>query len=121
MLVLTIMMVMMVNMMMMGKDTSDTIALAVNHLSIGKSGDCSLSPERDILSSFQNLFYFPKNLASCCKLQHSDLAGISVPEEGDEDVKEAELPVHWVAEFGRVVDQDICLDVRFVRNWMILI
>ena len=36
MMAMTVNMVMMGNMMMSGKDTSDTIALAVNHLSIGK-------------------------------------------------------------------------------------
>ena len=58
MMMMMVNMVMMMNMMMMVKDTSDTIALAENHLSIGKSGDCSLSPEREILSSFQNLLFF---------------------------------------------------------------
>ena len=46
------------------------------------------------------------SLTSSCQLEDGDLARVRVAEEGDEDVEQAELPVHRVPELGRVVEYD---------------
>ena len=67
------------------------------------------------------------HLASRCQLEHSDLAGIRVAEEGDEDVEKPELPVDRVPELGRVVDQNIRLEKKLLYDkitlfaWKIII
>ena len=74
------------------------------------------------------LFVFTaSHLASLCQLEHSDLAGIRVAEEGDEDVEKPELPVDRVPELGRVVDQNIRLEKKLLYDkitlfaWKIII
>ena len=46
------------------------------------------------------------SLASSCQLEDGDLARVRVAEEGDDDVEQAQLPVHGVPELGRVVEHD---------------
>ena len=46
------------------------------------------------------------SLASSCQLEDGDLARVRVAEKGDDDVEQAQLPVHGVPELGRVVEHD---------------
>ena len=46
------------------------------------------------------------SLTSSCQLEDGDLARVRVAEEGDDDVEQAQLPVHGVPELGRVVEHD---------------
>ena len=46
------------------------------------------------------------SLASSCQLEDGDLARVRVAEEGNDDVEQAELPVHRVPELGRVVEHN---------------
>ena len=50
------------------------------------------------------------SLASSCQLEDGDLARVRVAEEGDDDVEQAQLPVHRVPELGRVVEHDCGLE-----------
>ena len=57
------------------------------------------------------------SLASSCQLEDGDLARVRVAEEGDDDVEQAELPVHMVAELGRVVEHDCGLEEEEGDVW----
>ena len=46
------------------------------------------------------------SLASSCQLEDGDLARVRVAEEGDDDVEQAQLPVHRVPELGRIIEHD---------------
>ena len=63
------------------------------------------------------------SLASSCQLEDGDLARVRVAEEGDDDVEQAQLPVHRVPELGRVVEHDGGLGRRrmfgnFFQTWI---
>ena len=57
------------------------------------------------------------SLASSCQLEDGDLARVRVAEEGDDDVEQAQLPVHGVPELGRVVEHDGGLEMEQEDAW----
>ena len=57
------------------------------------------------------------SLASSCQLEDGDLARVRVAEEGNDDVEQAELPVHRVPELGRVVEHDGGLEEEEEDVW----
>ena len=59
------------------------------------------------------------SLASSCQLKDGDLARVRVAEEGDDDVEQAQLPVHRVPELGRVVEHDGGLEEEGGDVWQL--